>query len=127
MPSAAAGLNSTLCSGAATSTRECVANYTQKVEGDDTEHIMDVFESFLDEELRSSDAVAIAKPFLAVLWLHSMHKPHPALPQYFHNYTDAFGDPAGDYLGTLTQMDVQIGRLRQMLKDKGIANNTLLW
>jgi arylsulfatase A-like enzyme len=48
-------------------------------------------------------------------------------PEFYHNYTDAFGDPAGDYLGTITQMDVQIGRLRRMLRDRGVANNTMLW
>ena len=33
----------------------------------------------------------------------------------------------GDYLGTLTQMDVQIGRIRQLLRDKGVADNTMVW
>jgi hypothetical protein len=113
--------------------------------GDDSEHIMDQFEKYLDTTLgstaddssvagnssgNSGDRIAengTTTPFMAVLWLHSMHKPHPAMPQYYHNYTDAFGEPAGDYLGTLTQMDVQIGRLRKMLKDKGLAENTMLW
>jgi arylsulfatase A-like enzyme len=84
---------------------------------------MDVFEEFLERKTGGPEK----SPFLAVLWLHTNHEPHPALPQFYHNYTDVFGDPAGDYLGTLTQMDVQIGRLRQMLKDKGVADNTLLW
>ena len=38
-----------------------------------------------------------------------------------------YGKPAGDYLGTLTQMDAQIGRLRKMLRTYGVANNTMLW
>jgi hypothetical protein len=46
--------------------------------------------------------VSEKKPFMALLWLHTNHEPHPALPQFYHNYTDVFGDPAGDYLGTAT-------------------------
>jgi hypothetical protein len=29
--------------------------------------------------------------------------------------------------GSITQMDVQIGRLRTMLASKGVAQNTMLW
>ena len=29
--------------------------------------------------------------------------------------------------GSITQMDVQIGRLRAMLQSKGVAQNTMLW
>ena len=42
-----------------------------------------------------------ARPFFATLWLHTIHLPRGALPEWFHNYTDSFGDPAGDYLGSL--------------------------
>ena len=104
--------------------QDCVGNLTSKVEGDDSSYIMDQFESFMHRKLTSPTE---KKPFLALLWMHTNHEPHPSLPQFYHNYTDAFGDPAGDYLGTLTQLDVQIGRLRQMLVDEGIAENTMLW
>ena len=54
-------------------------------------------------------------------------KLRPSLRRYYHNYTDAFGDPAGDYLGALTQMDAQVGRLRALLRELGVANDTLVW
>eukprot|EP00039_Didymoeca_costata_P025389 m.13161 g.13161 ORF g.13161 m.13161 type:complete len:719 (+) comp4799_c0_seq2:74-2230(+) len=101
---------------------DCVGNLTEKIEGDDSEYLMDLLEDFVTRKLSNE-----SQPFLAFVWLHTNHEPHPSLPNFYHNYTDAFGDPAGDYLGTLTQMDVQIGRLRQMLVDKGIKNNTILW
>ena len=70
---------------------------TDKVQGDDSAHILDKFEVFLDqrERIRSSswNATATTKPFVAVLWLHTIHEPRPALPEWYHNYTDAFGDP----------------------------------
>ena len=68
--------------------------------GDDSAYIMDVFEEFLaDRERRRA----------LHLWLHTVHLPHPAMPEWFHAYQDAHGAPAGDYLGTLSQMDAQIG------------------
>lgn len=114
------------------STRDCVANLTSKIgatrvppdTGDDTEHIMNTFEAFLR---RKASGGKEAAPFLAALWLHTNHDPHPALPQYYYAYNDSHGAPAGDYLGTLTQMDAQIGRLRSMLRSYGVANDTLLW
>lgn len=36
------------------------------------------------------------QPFLAVLWLHTNHIEHIALPEYFNAYKDVFGKPAGD-------------------------------
>ena len=82
-----------------------------------------MFEEFVQRKTSGPEA----SPFLAVLWLHTVHEPHPSLPQFYHNYTDAFGDPAGDYLGTLTQMDVQIGRFRQILRTANIADDTMVW
>jgi hypothetical protein len=110
--------------GAAVLAHDCVGNLTTKIAGDDSEHIMDVFEEFVTRKVSPGPEQS---KFLALLWLHTVHEPHPALPQYYHQYNDTFGDPAGDYLGTITQMDVQIGRLRQMLKDKGISDNTMVW
>ena len=56
--------------------------------------------------------------------LHTNHMPHPSMPEWFHAYEDANGQLAGDYLGTLSQMDHQIGRLRAMLKTHKVAENT---
>ena len=117
----------------------CVVNETSKIQGDDAEHIIESFETFLDTReggggaahtRESEDSAAVApalSPFLAVLWLHTIHFPRGALPRYYHAYNDTFGDPAGDYLGSITQMDVQVGRLRELLRSRGIAENTMLW
>ena len=109
------------CHAANTSTLHCVGNLTSKIEGDDTEHILDVFEDFLERQVETK------KPFLAELWLHTVHIPHPAMPEWYHAYVDVYGNPAGDDLGTISQMDVQIGRLRSMLRKHGIANDTILF
>lgn len=99
------------------SVRECVANLTDKIPGDDSMYIMDRFENFLDTRDKG-------QPFLSLLFLHSVHQPHPAMPAFYYGYNDTYGDPAGDYLGTITQMDAAIGRLRRLLKR---VPNTMLW
>ena len=88
-----------------------------KVPGDDSKFIMDTFEEFLDDV-----AVKQKRPFLAHLCLHSIHEPHPSMPQYWDMYKT---DP--DYLGTLTQMDVQIGRALDMLDSRGLSDNTVIF
>lgn len=79
----------------------CVGNLTSKILGDDTRLIMDDFEEFL---ARKAPGGSEAAPFLAVLWLHTNHMPHPAMPEWYHAYTDENEQPAGDYLGTISQM-----------------------
>ena len=105
-------------------TTACVANLTSEIAGDDSQYIMDVFQEFLRRKKLGGTEES---PFLAALWLHTNHVPHPALPEWFHAYNDAHDRPAGDYLGTISQMDVQIGRLREMLVAAGVADNTMLW
>eukprot|EP01043_Picozoa_sp_COSAG02_P075284 COSAG02_NODE_15451_length_1170_cov_1.287582_2_plen_95_part_01 len=75
--------------------------------GDDSEFLVDRFGDFLQRTL------AQGRPFYAHLCMHSIHEPHPAMPQYYQLYKK---DP--DYLGTLTQMDAQFGRLMTMLEQE---------
>eukprot|EP01061_Rhynchopus_euleeides_P019798 TRINITY_DN32486_c0_g1_i1.p1 TRINITY_DN32486_c0_g1~~TRINITY_DN32486_c0_g1_i1.p1 ORF type:complete len:690 (+),score=197.09 TRINITY_DN32486_c0_g1_i1:43-2112(+) len=108
------------CLQPALTDRTCVANLTEKIEGDDSVYIMGLFEDFLTQKKQD-------QPFLAMLFLHTNHKPHYALPEYYHAYNDTFGEWAGNYLGTITQMDSQIGVLMEMLEKHNIDDNTLLW
>eukprot|EP00949_MAST-11_sp_MAST-11-sp1_P001678 g1678.t1 len=112
------------CTVAKTSTIDCVANLTEKIPGDDSEHIMAQFEKFLTAATQEDGSPA---PFMAHLWLHTVHNPRPAMPEWYNAYLDAKGNPAGDYLGTLSQMDAQIGVLQDLLKRHGIFNDTMVW
>ena len=75
---------------------------------------MDAFESFVKRQ------TVAKRPFLAHLCLHSIHEPHPAMPEWYDVYKR---DP--DYLGTLSQMDLQFGRLMQILQENNISENTV--
>jgi arylsulfatase A-like enzyme len=87
-----------------------------KVPGDDSVFIVEQFTQFLDARVSDS------KPWLAHLCLHSIHEPHPALPEFYRLYQN---DP--DYLGTLTQMDSAIGVLRREIDARGMGDNTVVF
>ncbi len=63
-------------------------------------------------------------PFLAVVWFNAPHEPIKAGPEYLAMY-EGHGE-AAHYYGCITELDEQVGRIRQRLKDWGIADNTLL-
>jgi hypothetical protein len=88
---------------------------SHKIPGDDSAFIVDMFEAFLARQ------VAAKASFYAHLCFHSIHEPHPAMPEFYHMYEN---DP--DYLGTLTQMDTQFGRLLGLLQDHKVTNDTVI-
>ena len=109
------------CRDARTSTLSCVTNSTTKIPGDDSLWQLARFSAFLN------DTLAAGGSFLATMQLHTNHLPHPALPEWYHAYNDTHGAPAGDYLGTLSQMDAAFGALVATLKAAGVFEDTLLW
>jgi len=102
--------------------RDCVQNYTSKIEGDDSIFMVEQLLSYLDgREGEDSE-----RPFFVYFHLHTNHVPHPSLPEYFHAYKDVNGDPAGDYLGTISQMDAALGQLIAGLKQRNLYNDTIM-
>ena len=91
---------------------------TENLKGDDSRSIMDRAIPFI------RGAVKAATPFLAVIWFHTPHLPVVAGGKYTEMYKDHRGK---NYLGCITAMDDQMGRLRAELKALGIADNTMLW
>jgi arylsulfatase A-like enzyme len=87
--------------------------------GDDSKIIMERALKFIDAEKE--------QPFLAVIWLHAPHLPVVASRKDAASYDD--GETSGfeqNYYGCVTALDRQIGRLRAFLRDKGIAQDTLV-
>ncbi len=66
------------------------------------------------------------KPFLAVIWFHAPHAPVVAGPKYRKMYSQ-YSEDEQHYYGCITAMDEQIGRLRNLLRELGIADNTMFW
>ena len=72
------------------------------------------------------DAKTAGKPFFAVVWFHTPHKPVRAGKSYKDMYPGKT-ESEKNYRGSITAMDEQIGRLRSCLKDQGVDKNTLFW
>jgi arylsulfatase A-like enzyme len=92
---------------------------SDNLDGDDSRIIMDRVIPFIDS------AVANNQPFLATVWFHTPHEPVIAGPEYLAMYPDLPEEQRHLY-GCITAMDEQIGRLREHLRAKGIADNTVL-
>jgi arylsulfatase A-like enzyme len=88
---------------------------TNNLSGDDSTVVMDRAIPFI------RSAVASNRPFFAVVWFHTPHKPvvDPEL-------TTAV-DGAAAYTDAIQDMDTQIGRLRAELDALGVRTNTMLW
>ena len=107
------------CADPVQTDRACVANYTDKIPGDLTLFDVQLFERFLAENATA--------PFFAYIALSTNHEPHYALSEWYHAHTDAFGKPAGDYLGTPSQMDDPLGVLRGVLQKQDVGDSTMVW
>ncbi|MFB0524247.1 MAG: sulfatase [Phycisphaerae bacterium] len=95
-------------------------NVTEELKGDDSRIIMDRAIPFIRK------AATNQKPFLAVIWFHAPHAPVVAGPQYRKIYSQ-YSEDEQHYYGCITAMDEQIGRLRQELRERAIADKTMLW
>lgn len=92
-----------------------VSAWPTKIPGNDATFVVDRFVDFLQNTISDN------KNFYAHLTFHAIHEPHPAMPEFYDMYEK---DP--DYLGALTMFDVELGRLIQELKIKGVYNNTVI-
>ena len=92
----------------------------ENLDGDDSRVIMDRVLTFIKNSVESNN------PFFAVIWFHTPHHPVIAGNEYRNMY---MGSPIGKqhYLGSLTAMDEQIGRLRNEIKDLNVDQNTMIW
>ena len=88
--------------------------------GCDSRAIVDRAEPFI------RDCAAAGQPFLAVVWFHAPHTPVVAGPRHRALYGERI-EQEQHYYGCITAMDEQVGRLRQVLRDSGVADRTVVW
>lgn len=93
---------------------------TENLAGDDSRVLMDRAIPFIRK------AAAAQTPFLAVIWFHAPHEPVVAGPEYLKMYP-GLSEGEQHFYGCITALDEQVGRLRQELRDLGVADNTMLW
>ncbi|MCH5377957.1 MAG: sulfatase-like hydrolase/transferase [Planctomycetes bacterium] len=92
----------------------------EKFQGDGSDIVTDEALKFIRKQ------AAASKPFLAVVWFGSPHSPHEALPADRALYV-SLPEREQNYYGEITAIDRSVGRLRAVLRELQVADNTLLW
>ena len=88
---------------------------------DDSHFVVDQLEKLLKN--RNSSV-----PFFSILAFHSVHSPFLAMPNWFDYYgKEGFEGQQKHYLGSVSGVDEAIGRVRRLLDQYGVYNDTLLW
>ncbi|MCF6285082.1 MAG: sulfatase-like hydrolase/transferase [Candidatus Hydrogenedentes bacterium] len=95
-------------------------NVKSGLEGDDSRIIMDKAIPFI------RDAVAAKQPFFSVVWFHAPHTPVVGGPEYRKRY-DEYDEEAQHYYACVTALDEQVGRLRAILRELNVAENTMVF
>lgn len=91
---------------------------------DDSEFIADEFSEFLNTTL-SDDRDA---PFFAYIPFHSVHTYYIATPPYDTPYrTGKFQEKEVDYYASISALDSAVGRIRTLLREYNVSDNTMLW
>ena len=72
-------------------------------------------------------ATAKKQPFFVIVWFGSPHGPYVALEKDRKQYAGKVSDELANRYAEITAMDRAIGMLRDTLRRKSVARNTLLW
>jgi arylsulfatase A-like enzyme len=91
---------------------------TENLEGDASRIIMDRVVPFIET------AADRSTPFLAVIWFHTPHLPTLTGEEYRRLYSEQSADIQHFY-GAISAMDRQIGRLRNLLRDRELEQDTI--
>ncbi|XP_065890047.1 N-acetylgalactosamine-6-sulfatase-like [Dysidea avara] len=124
--------NRPVCTNYYTNTSDDTVGWSQPIPGDDSHFIWSLAEKYIREQ------VNFHKPFFLYLPFHSVHSRFVATDQYRNFYLKARGHvhskhvtketlSKADYYGAISAMDNVIGKLRNLLQELGIKNNTLFW
>ncbi len=92
----------------------------ENLPGCDSKLIMDRAMDFIE---RSADS---DRPYFACIWFHAPHTPIVAGDDMRALYPD-LNCRQQHWYGCLSALDLQVGRLRDLLRSRGMAENTLLW
>lgn len=67
------------------------------------------------------------QPFMLSFWYYNVHGPHIGRKDLIQRYKDlGWEDRYANYGAMVTAMDESVGRIRQALEEKGIAENTVI-
>jgi arylsulfatase A-like enzyme len=93
---------------------------TEGLEGDDSRVIVDRVEPFVRA------CAAAEEAFLAVVWFHAPHLPVVASAEDRAPFAD-LDEETQHYYGCIRALDREVGRVRALLEEVGVADDTVLW
>ena len=91
------------------------------MQGDDCRIIMDRVEPFIRKMAKEGT------PFYLYLCFHAVHTPLRTIPEYHKKFYPEMTDREANYYSNISAIDGQMGRLRKLLRELDIADNTMLW
>jgi arylsulfatase A-like enzyme len=112
-------------SGTSTAPEEVVIDTTPMVKdgygADNAKLLVDHFEEF------ATGAVANGTDFLAIVWFQNVHVQYTAVEEFTSKYPVSKNttQQQQDYWGSLSALDAQVGRVRQILQKLKIAEDTV--
>ena len=98
-----------------------IINWPNPIEEEDASFVWELAENFIREQ------VNLEKPFFLYLPFHNVHHPTVTTDEYTSRYRSNFTESKMNYLGSISALDNTIGRLRGLLKELNINNNTIFW
>ena len=98
-----------------------VALKDPSLQGDDCRILMDRTEAFIRKMAKEGT------PFYIYLCFHAVHTPLVTIPEYHQKYYRDLSDKEANYYSNISAIDAQMGRLRALLRELKIADNTMLW
>ena len=99
-----------------------VEGYPEPIQGDDSHFILGKFQDYLERVTKTGT------PFFVYLPFHTVHARFLAVEPYLSYYTSRGYDAiTADYYGAITAMDAVIGKIRDLLREYRVSENTVLW
>jgi len=94
--------------------------YDEWLDGPLPEILMDRAIDFIHSSVEEN------KPFLSLIWFSTPHTPVVSSPEHRALYPGMTYEEQ-HWFGSISAMDEQIGRLRKVLEEMGIEDNTIVW
>ena len=112
------------CTNYYTNKSDTIKGWPKPISEGDSHFIWSLAENYIKEQVKAN------RPFFLYLPFHAVHMRYVAT-DYYRNMYQAQGRSLSqdsiDYYGTISELDDVIGKLRNLLQQLGIRDNTLLW
>ena len=112
------------CTNYYTNISESLEGWPEPIPEGDSHFIWSLAENYIKEQVKAD------RPFFLYLPFHAVHIRYVATDYYRNMYQEQNSNLSQnliDYYGAISEMDDVIGKLRNLLQELGIKNNTLLW